>query len=91
MGWFGKKKEQDPLNLKDTKSTLTETQKELIQKMGVRERAKEQKEWSARMKLIEDEDEAVIQKDIKFRNDVMERRRKEDIKYGWRSPDEEEG
>ncbi len=93
MGWFGKKKEQDPLNLKNTKpkSTLTDGQKEMLRKMGAMKQEKLEKKIVEQRIEDEQQETKEHQKRVKFVSGVLEKRRKEDIKYGWRSPDEEEG
>jgi len=90
MGLFSRKKNQDPLNLENTKpkSTLTDTQKELIRKMGAKQRAKKQRESADQSRLREQEDKEEFQQEVQFREKVMEVRRKFDVKMGWRPPDE---
>jgi len=90
MGWFGKKKEQDPLNLKDTKpkSTLTDSQKELLQKMGAKKRAKLEKKIVEQRIEDEQQETKELQIKIKLREGVLKKRREEDIKTGWRPRDE---
>ena len=77
MGWFGKKKKQDPLNLKDTKpkSTLTDGQKEILRQMRVRKQAKLDGKIVEQRIKDEQQDAKVLQIQTKFRERILKKRR----------------